>query len=144
VSGSYGWDPDGAAQPDRPAPAQGYGWPAGAQPGAVDPYVAPGGPSGPGYPWGGPGPVDHPSGTTVLVLGILALVICPITGIFAITMGNRALREIDADPMAYRNRQSVVIGRILGIVGVAVYGTAIVGYLIFVVAIFGMVGLGAR
>lgn len=115
------------------------------QPHPSDPYAGrPAGPSpyGGGYPAGVP--VDHPSGTTVLVLGILALVLCPVTGIFAITMGNRALREIDAQPYAYRNRQSVVIGRILGIVAVAVYGAVIVGYLFFAVAIAGMVGLQGR
>jgi hypothetical protein len=98
----------------------------------------------PVYPYGYRPPVEHPSGTTVLVLGILALVICPVTGIFAITIGNRALREIDAQPMAYVNRQQVVVGRILGIVAVAVYGAFIVGYLIFLVVIVGIVGYSAR
>ena len=100
-----------------------------------------GGPS----PYGVPGygaPVEHPSGTTVLVLGILSLVICPVTGIFAITVGNRALREIDAQPARYANRQQIAVGRILGIVALAVYGTLIVGYLLFVVVLVGMVGLG--
>ncbi len=100
------------------------------------PYQSPGG-------WG-PAPVDHPSGTTILVLGILGLVVCPITSIFAIVMGNTALREIDANPMAYGNRQSVVVGRILGIVSVAIYGVLIVGYLIFFVVIAGTIGLSNR
>jgi hypothetical protein len=98
----------------------------------------------PAYRYGYVPPVEHPSGTTVLVLGILALVICPFTGIFAITTGNRALREIDAQPTAYTNRQQVVVGRILGIVGLAVYGTLIVGYVIFAVVVIGMIGLGSR
>ena len=102
-----------------------------------------GGPS----PYGLPGygfPREHPSGTTVLVLGILAFVICPVTGVFAVTVGNRALRDIDAQPTLYTNRQQVAVGRILGIVAVAVYGTLIVGYLLFVVVIVGIVGVGAR
>jgi hypothetical protein len=99
----------------------------------------------PAYPYGGyRPPVEHPSGTVVLVLGILALVICPVTGIFAITIGNRALREIDAQPMVYVNRQQVVVGRILGIVAVAIYGAVIVGYLIFLVVIVGIIGYSAR
>jgi len=89
-------------------------------------------------------PVEHPSGTTVLVLGILSLVICPVTGIFAITMGNRALREIDAQPATWPNRQQVVVGRILGIVGVAVYGTLFVGYVIFALVVIGMIGVAGR
>ncbi|MGI3781793.1 MAG: hypothetical protein ACRYG2_13555 [Janthinobacterium lividum] len=95
-------------------------------------------------PYGYVPPVEHPSGTTVLVLGILSLVICPVTGIFAITLGNRALREIDARPMVYANRQQIAVGRILGIVAVAVYGTAIVGYLLFALVVVGMIGLGNR
>ena len=98
-------------------------------------------------PYGGFGygrPVEHTSGTTVLVLGILALVICPVTGIFAITIGNRALREINAQPMVYANRQQVVVGRILGIVGVAVYGTAAVVYLLVAVVLVGVIGLNTR
>lgn len=79
--------------------------------------------------------VDHPSGTTVLVLGVLAFVICPLTGIFAITMGNRALREIDSAPGVYRNRQSVFVGRVLGIVALAVYGVLIALYLLFVLGL---------
>ncbi|HEY0237333.1 MAG TPA: DUF4190 domain-containing protein [Friedmanniella sp.] len=108
------------------------------------PYPAPPTSAPPAFPPPYRAPFDHPSGTTVLVLGILSLVLCPIIGIFAITMGNRALREIDADPYAYRNRQSVAIGRILGIVAVALYGAAAVGYLFFLVVIVGMVGLSSR
>jgi len=127
--------PDQAGWPGQPhMPSTPYEPPA--PYGAPPPYGTPGG-------WG-MAPRDHPSGTTVLVLGILSLVICPITGIFAITIGNRSLREIDANPLAYANRQSVVIGRILGIVSVAIYGVAIVGYLVFVVAIAGVVGLSGR
>ena len=63
------------------------------------------------------GPVDHPRGITILVLGILSLVCCSPLGIAAFVMGNNALKEIDAAPGRYSNRQIVVIGRILGIIG---------------------------
>ena len=62
-------------------------------------------------------PVDHPKGMTVLVLGILSIVCCGPLGIVAWVMGNTALREIDAAPGRYGNRQLVQIGRILGIIG---------------------------
>jgi hypothetical protein len=75
------------------------------------------------------------------VLGILSLVVCPITGIFAITTGNRALREINANPGAYTNRQSVVVGRVLGIVGVAVVGGILALYLLFAVVMVGALQL---
>ena len=66
---------------------------------------------------GGGAPVDHPKGITILVLGILSLVCCSPLGIAAFVMGNNALKEIDAAPGRYSNRQIVVIGRILGIIG---------------------------
>lgn len=76
-------------------------------------------PPPPPPPYGGPaGPVDHPKGITILVLGILSLVCCSPLGIAAWLMGNSALKEIDAEPGRYGNRQIVQIGRILGIVGV--------------------------
>ena len=63
-------------------------------------------------------PQPHPQGTLVLVLGIIGLVACFIPGIVALVMGNRALKEIDANPTAYNNRSNVQIGRILGIIGI--------------------------
>ena len=86
-------------------------------------YLPPPPPGGGGYgapppPMGGAGgPVDHPKGITILVLGILSLVCCSPLGIAAFVMGNNALREIDAQPGRYGNRQIVQIGRILGIIG---------------------------
>lgn len=65
----------------------------------------------PAYP-----PVEHPKGTTILVLGILSLVVCGVIGPFAWVMGNRTLREIDASGYAYSNRSMVQAGRICGIV----------------------------
>jgi len=66
----------------------------------------------------GSAPKPHPRGTLILVLGILSFFICGIVlGVVAFVMGNSALKEIDADPARYSNRQIVVIGRILGIIG---------------------------
>src|SRR3954447_13956003 len=68
-------------------------------------------------PYGGMMPANHPQGTTILVLGILSLVVCGILGPFAWSMGNKALREIDADPSrTYGNRGQIVAGRICGII----------------------------
>ena len=62
-----------------------------------------------------------------MVLGVLSLFICPIVlGPIAMVMGNNALKEIDAAPGRYSNRQSVVIGRILGIVGLVLGILAVV------------------
>lgn len=78
-------------------------------------------PPGYGAPMGGAGggmPVDHPKGTTILVLGILSVVCCSPLGIAAWIMGNKAMAEIDAQPGRYSNRGVVQAGRICGIVGV--------------------------
>lgn len=93
-------------------------------------YSAPPPYGGEAYGGGGQGfPVDHPKGMTVLVLGILSLVCCAPLGVAAWLMGNTALREIDAQPGRYGNRQLVQIGRILGIVGVVLFAFAVVVFL---------------
>jgi hypothetical protein len=105
----YGQNP---SDPNQPAGAP-YG---------QNPYAG-------GYPAGGygaAGPQPHPQGTTVLVLGIVGLVICGIAGVIALVMGNRVLKEIDANPGAYNNRQNVVIGRVLGIVATILWGIGVI------------------
>jgi hypothetical protein len=104
-------------------------------------YTTPPPPPGGGYtpppPIGGgefggqQGPVDHPKGMTVLVLGILSLVCCGPLGIVAWVMGNTALREIDAQPGRYSNRQLVQIGRILGIIGGVLFLFALAWLVVF-------------
>lgn len=96
------------------------------------PPSPPGPPYGYGYPPPGYG-VEHPQGTTVLVLGILSLVVCGILGPFAWSMGSRALREIDAAPQGYyRNRGNIVAGRICGIIATILF---IVGVLVLVLVL---------
>ena len=77
-------------------------------------------PPPPGY--GAPGyPInqrEHPSGTTVLVLGILGLVVCTILSPIAWAKGNAAKKEIDAHPEIYwTNKGNITAGRICGIIG---------------------------
>jgi hypothetical protein len=72
----------------------------------------------PQFPYGRP-VEDHPEATTILVLGILSLVVCGILGPFAWSMGNRALRDIDASQgtqAALGGRSSVNAGRICGMI----------------------------
>ena len=75
------------------------------------------------------GPWAHPKGITVLVLGILSIVCCSPLGIVALVMGNNALKEIDAQPGRYGNRQIVQIGRILGIIGIVFLVLTIIWFL---------------
>jgi uncharacterized membrane protein YjgN (DUF898 family) len=80
--------------------------------------------------------VEHPQGTTVLVLGILSLVVCGILGPFAWSMGSRALAEIDAAPPgSYRNRGNVAAGRICGIIATVLLIVAV----LIIVLFFGVV-----
>lgn len=83
------------------------------------------------------GPVDHPKGMTVLILGILSLICFQPLGIVAWVMGNGALREIDAQPGVYGNRQIVQIGRILGIIAVVLMVLGILVFLLFAVGVIG-------
>jgi uncharacterized membrane protein YjgN (DUF898 family) len=62
-----------------------------------------------GYP-------EQSQATTVLVLGILALVICGILGPFAWSMGNKELAAIDAGRRNPDGRGTANAGRILGII----------------------------
>ena len=72
-------------------------------------------------------PQDHPKSTTILVLGILGLVVCGVLGPFAWSMGNRALREIDASRGALGGRQTVNAGRILGIIATVLLVIGVLG-----------------
>lgn len=83
----------------------------------------------------GPPPANHPQATTVLVLGILSLVVCGVLGPFAWVMGNRALAQIDASygtahPIG--GRESVNIGRILGIISTVLLVLGVVAGVVLV------------
>jgi hypothetical protein len=92
-------------------------------------YAPPGGYGPPGY-GGWPGPIDHPQGTTILVLGICSLVICQLLGPVAWVMGNTALREIDAEPGRYAGRGTVQAGRICGIIATVLLALVVAGGLV--------------
>ncbi len=77
-------------------------------------------------------PPKHPQATTVLVLGILGIVLCQVLGPFAWSMGNKALKEIKANPAAYSGEGEVNAGRVLGIISTALLGMI----LLFVVGMF--------
>ena len=72
----------------------------------------------------------------MLVLGILSLVACGILGPFAWNMGNKAIREIDADPgVVYRNRGNVTAGRLCGMIGCAVLVLQVLLFIVWIVAV---------
>ena len=80
--------------------------------------------------------MEHPQGTTILVLGILSIVVCGVLGPVAWNMGNKALREIDADPgVVYRNRGNVTAGRICGMIGCALMVLQVLLFIVWLVAL---------
>ena len=69
----------------------------------------------PGMPGMGVLLPEHPKATTVLVLGILSLAVCPVLGPFAWSMANTARREIQQG--LFRLTGPVTAGYVLGIIG---------------------------
>ncbi|QFG69639.1 DUF4190 domain-containing protein [Ornithinimicrobium pratense] len=61
-----------------------------------------------------PPPVEHPQGTTVIVLGVLSIVGFAFLGPFAWAMGRRALAQADAAPFPTANRSVLETGTRLG------------------------------
>ena len=127
---AYGQDP--YSQPDQ----SGYGQPGYGQPGYGQPaYGAP--------TYGGPGLPSHPSSTTALVLGLVALggiMLCggitlPLSP-FAWWLGGKAVKEIDANPGAYSGRDQAQAGRIMGIVGTVLLVLGILAMILFFGAIW--------
>jgi len=112
---------DYGSTPPPPPPGGGSGYP--------PPPGDGGGYSAPPPPMGGGGQIEHPKGMTVLILGILGLVCCSPLGIAAFVMGNNALKEIDAQPGRYSNRQIVQIGRILGIIAMVLLVLTVIWFL---------------
>jgi hypothetical protein len=128
-----------APPPTNPYPQPGSFDQYGAQPYGTQPYGA--------YPvsYGG-GLPDHPSSTTAMVLGIVALVGLAVCGgltlvlaPFAWAMGSRAVREIDAEPGRYGGRDKANAGRIMGIIGTVLLA---LGVLAVVVLVVGLVAAG--
>jgi hypothetical protein len=108
-------------------------------PGSPPPGWQPSAPP-PGYGYGGYQQApEHPQGTTVILLGVLGLVLCQILGPFAWSMGNKALKEIDASGIPYSNRSTIQAGRICGMIAT---GLLVVSLLFFVAMMVAVVFLG--
>ena len=78
-------------------------------------------------------PQDHPQTTTILILGICGLVLCQVLGPFAWSMGNKALREIDASHGQIGGRDTINVGRILGIIATVLLGLGLLAFVAFLV-----------
>ncbi len=84
--------------------------------------------------------MQHPSGTSILVLGILSLVVCGILGPIAWSMGSTAVREMDAQPtLNWTNRGNVTAGRICGIIGTCLLALQII-WILVIIGVFTSLG----
>lgn len=80
---------------------------------------------------------QHGTATAALVLGILGIVVVPGLGIVAWILGHMALKEIDANPQAgWSNRDHANIGKILGIVGTALFAMIFLCVGVYFVGLF--------
>jgi hypothetical protein len=115
-----GFDP----QPTQPYGATGgpaYGSPYSASSYGDNPYeVNPYQPSYGSYsPYGGGVPATpHPQATLAMILGIVGVAACSLVGIAALVLGNKARKEIDAEPGRYSGRGMATAGFVLGIVSI--------------------------
>ena len=76
-------------------------------------------------------------GVMILIFGILGLVCCLIFGIAAWLMGGSDLKEMDAGRMDPSGRDLTNVGRILGIVAVALQLIGILAYVFLVLVAAG-------
>jgi hypothetical protein len=82
----------------------------------------------PGYPM--PAPPEQPQAVTAMVLGILGLVCCGIASPFAIWLGRKSMKEIDASGGWLGGRGQAQAGFIMGIIGTVLW---VLGVLFYVV-----------
>jgi len=82
-----------------------------------------------------------PNATAVLVLGILSIVVCFITGIIALVLANRDIALYNANPGTYSasSLSNIKTGRICAIVGISLQLVGLIIYIIFIVAMFSAV-----
>lgn len=81
-------------------------------------------------------------GTTVLVLGILGLVVCPICGIIAWVMGNKDIPKMESNTMDPEGLGQTKAGKICGIISVILLVVFAVVYLLVAVVFAGAVAAG--
>ena len=136
------WDQSGSAQQgaggQQGQPGAGYG-----TPGAYGQPDAYGPPSGGHAGYGGYAPPapDHPRSTTALVVGLISLIgglmcVLPILASpFALFIGRKAVKEIDAEPGRYGGRGSAMAGYVMGIIGTVLLVLGLLGVVLFIVAI---------
>ncbi|MDP3891444.1 DUF4190 domain-containing protein [Nocardioides sp.] len=142
--------------PGQPQPGYGnpgYGNPGYGNPGYGNPgYGNPGyqqqpfgqhQPAAGSYGYGAPVAPAHPSATTAMVLGLVALVgalfTCGLTlviGPFAWAVGGKAVREIDQSPGQFSGREQANAGKIMGVISTVLLVLSLLATIAFFSFIF--------
>jgi hypothetical protein len=79
---------------------------------------------------------NAPNAVLALVLGIISIVLCSVTGPFAWWLGQQAEQAVDASGGTLGGRGMATAGKILGIIGTVLLGIAILaGIIILIVAV---------
>jgi len=81
--------------------------------------------------------------TTVLVLGILGLVLCPICGIFAWVMANKDLPKMEAGAMDPEGLGQTKAGKICGIIATILLILSVILGVVYVLLFAGILASGA-
>lgn len=84
-------------------------------------------------------------GSTILVLGLLALLVCGLIGPFAWSMGSTDLKKMAAGEMDDSGRGETQAGYICGIIATLLMGVALVFvilWIVFFAAVMGGAGAG--
>lgn len=83
-----------------------------------------------------------PNATAVLVLGILSIVICFITGIIALVMAKKDMELYNANPGMYSpsSLSNIKTGRICAIIGIVLQLLGLIAYIVFILFIVASVG----
>jgi len=83
-----------------------------------------------------------PNATAILVLGILSIVICFITGIIALVMAKKEMALYEANPGMYSaaSYSNVKTGRICAIIGIVLQGIGILFYILFAIIFVSAIG----
>ncbi|MFL9484091.1 CCC motif membrane protein [Chitinophagaceae bacterium LWZ2-11] len=86
-----------------------------------------------------------PNATLSLVMGILSIFVCCICGIIGLVMANKDIQLYKMNPSAYTESSynNTKTGRICSIIGLILWGIAIIFYIIFFVVLVGVMGAAA-
>lgn len=104
--------------------------------GGYNPYNSPA--PGVGSPYGRPG--EPHRGTTILVLGILGLLMCPILGVIAWVMARTDMPKIESGQMDPEGRGTTQAGMICGIIATVLLVIQVLAVCAYFAVIFVVVG----